>query len=104
MINDLEFAKSWMEARRKSKQKGKIAIKSELFQKGISKEIIEEVISEQTDDSEEELAAQVLEKKMKSWINLDNQSLKKKAYVFLARRGFEYDVVLSAVAKLLEKM
>src|SRR5687767_1120729 len=35
MVNDSEFAKSWANARRRSKNKGKNAIKAELFQKGI---------------------------------------------------------------------
>ncbi len=48
LLNDLEFAKAWVEARRKSKQKGIRAIKAELFQKGIDKEIIEEVVSRQS--------------------------------------------------------
>ena len=36
-----------VEARRKSKLKGKIALQRELYQKGIDREIIEEVVSEQ---------------------------------------------------------
>ena len=86
MVDDLEFAKAWVEARRKSKQKGIRSIKAELFQKGIDKEIIEEVISGQvTGYSEEELAKQALEKKMKYWKNLAPQEFKRKAYEFLTR-------------------
>lgn len=100
MINDLEFAKAWIEARRNSKQKGIKAIKAELFQKGIDKEIIEEVIGGRVAGySEEGLAKQALEKKMKNWRNLDTKELKKKAYEFLLRKGFEYDVVKSVVGE-----
>lgn len=101
MIDDLEFAKAWVEARRKSKQKGIRSIKAELFQKGIDKEIIEEVISGQvTGYSEEELAKQALGKKMKYWKNLAPQEFKRKAYEFLTRKGFEYEVVKEVVSKL----
>lgn len=94
MVNDLEFAKSWVEARRKSKQKGIKAIKQELFQKGIDKEIIEEVVRLQvTGYNEEELAKQALEKKMKYWQNLETLEFKKKAYELLMRKGFDYDIV-----------
>lgn len=104
MVNDLEFAKVWVEARRKSRQKGIRAIKAELFQKGIEKEIIEEVVSGQvTGYSEEELAKQALEKKMRVWKNLDPQKFKQKAYEFLMRRGFEYEVVKGAVEKLIKR-
>ncbi len=102
MLNDEEFAKSWVEAR--SKKKGKIAIKRELFQKGIDREIIEEVISGQvTVDSEAQVAEKILEKKMRIWKNLPPLKFKKKAYEFLMRRGFEYEPVKDIVEKYLKK-
>lgn len=104
MINDARFAKDWVEARRKSKQKGKIALKQELYQKGIDREIIEEVISGQvTVDSDERIAHQALEKKLKSWKNLPDMEAKKKAYEYLMRKGFEYSVVKDVVEKYLKK-
>lgn len=111
MVNDLEFAKAWTEARRKSKQKGIRAIKSELFQKGISKDIIEEVTTrpsfgsrvESLESSEGELARQALEKKMRLWKNLSGQDFKKKAFEFLARKGFDFDLVKETIEKKLQK-
>ncbi len=100
MVNDLEFAKAWTEARRKSKQKGIKAIKAELFQKGIDKEIIEEVTGvESQESSEKDLAKQALEKKLKYWKNLPVLAFRKKAFEFLMRKGFEYDVIKEAVEK-----
>lgn len=100
MLNDLEFAKAWVEARRRSRQKGIRAIKAELFQKGINKEIIEEVVRQQaTGISEEDLAKQALEKKLKVWKNLDPQKFKQKAYEFLMRKGFDYEVVKKVIDK-----
>lgn len=105
MVNDLEFAKAWTEARRKSKQKGIRAIKAELFQKGIDKEIIEEVVRQQaTGNSEEELAREALEKKMRIWKNLESQEFRQKAIEFLLRKGFEYDVVKGVVEKVTRLM
>ncbi len=103
MLNDLEFARAWTEARRRTKQKGIRAIKLELFQKGINREIIEEVVSGESPVSEEELAKQALEKKIRVWRNLEPLEFKKKAYDFLMRRGFEYEVVKRAVEKLEKK-
>lgn len=101
MLNDTEFAKSWIEARRRSKQKGKIALKMELFQKGIDRETVEELLTEQvTGENEEILAAKALEKKMRLWQNLLPQEFKQKATEFLMRRGFEYEVVRPVVEKL----
>ncbi|MBI2085776.1 RecX family transcriptional regulator [Candidatus Daviesbacteria bacterium] len=100
MVHDLEFAKAWVEARRKSKQKGIRAIKAELFQKGIDKEIIEEVTRVESQEfNEEELAKQALEKKMRFWKNLDPLEFKKKAFEFLMRKGFEYEIIKQVIDK-----
>ncbi len=99
LLNDEQFAKAWVEARRKSKKKGKIALKMELYQKGIDHGLIDEALKDSTPESEEELAKQALEKKMRIWKNLPILKFKKKAYEFLMRRGFEYDVVNNVVEK-----
>lgn len=101
MINDLEFAKAWIEARRKSKQKGIRALKMELFQKGIDKEIIDELLVDST--NEEELAKTALEKKIKSWKNLESLETRKKATDFLLRHGFDYSIIKSVIEKELKK-
>lgn len=101
MVNDLEFAKAWVEARRESRQKGIRAIKLELFQKGIDKEIIEEVTAAM--GSEEELAKLALEKKIRFWNNLKSLELKKKAYEFLMRKGFDYEIVKKTIESLIRK-
>ncbi|KKR23766.1 MAG: Regulatory protein RecX, partial [Candidatus Daviesbacteria bacterium GW2011_GWB1_39_5] len=80
------------------------AIKSELFQKGIDKEIIEKVISDtRYEISEEELAKQALEKKIKYWKNLDPKKLYQKSIEFLLRKGFDYEVVKSVIEKVIKK-
>lgn len=103
-LDDVQFAKSWVEARRKSKRKGKIALKAELYQKGIGRELIDEILEEQsTPESEKELALQALEQKIRIWKNLPTLEFKKKAYGFLLRRGFEYEVVKDVIEKLSQK-
>lgn len=109
-INDLEFAKAWVESR--SQKLGLRVIKQELFQKGVDREIIEEVISEQvTIYSEQQTAEKILEKKMRVWKNLPPselsekslRDLKKKAYDFLLRRGFDYEVVKDVIEKFIKR-
>ena len=96
LLDDGQFAKAWVESR--SKKKGLRVIKLELIQKGVSEEIIEEVISNKRQDTnEKETVARLLEKKINSWKNLEPLKLKKKAYEFLMRRGFEYEVVKEVI-------
>lgn len=103
-INDERFAREWVESRRRSKQKGAKAIKLELLQKGIDKEIIEKVVSSQLSDvSEEQIAEKALEKKIKIWQNLEALEFRKKATDFLMRKGFEYEIVKAIVDKFLKK-
>lgn len=93
LINDERFAKAWVESRRRSKQKGIKALKLELWQKGIDREIIEEVTRvESLESSEEQIADKALEKKSRIWKNLDPVEFRKKATDFLMRKGFEYEV------------
>ncbi|MDO8570649.1 MAG: RecX family transcriptional regulator [Candidatus Daviesbacteria bacterium] len=108
MLNDLQFAKLWVEGRRRSKQKGINALKSELFQKGIEKEIIEEVLREESritnqELSEEQLAVKALEKKMRVWKNLPKPEFKKKAISYLMRQGFDYSKIKKLVENVLQK-
>lgn len=104
LLSDKDFAKAWVESRRKTKKKGKIALRQELFQKGIDRAIIDEVTGDMGYEiSEEELAKQALEKKMKIWQALHYLEKKRKAYEFLLRRGFEYEVVKDVVEIILQK-
>ncbi len=102
LINDLEFARSWVEAR--LKKKGMRVILQELYQKGIDKEIIEEVVSGLvTVDSEEKTAQGLLEKKIRVWENLPPLKFRKKASDFLMRRGFQYSLVREVIENFLKK-
>lgn len=102
LLNDEEFAKSWVEVR--SKKKGITAIKAELYKKGISKEIIDRVVSLQSSDiRQEEVAGRLLEKRWSRLHSLPPLERKRKAYEFLLRRGFEYELVKQIVEKLTKK-
>lgn len=102
LLNDEQFARDWVEARRKSKHKGKIALKMELFQKGIDSSIVDEalVIDE---EGERLLAEKAIEKKLRVWRDLEPVKLKRKVIEYLMRRGFEYQVALGVVVKMLKK-
>jgi len=102
LINDSEFAKAWMEAR--SKKYGVNRIRQELYQKGIDREIIDRILNNESRIMDgTEVAEKLIEKKMRSWKNLEQVKLKKKAYDYLIRRGFEFSIIKTVVEKLLEK-
>ena len=99
LINDLEFARLWVTSR--SKKMGPLVLKSELFKKGISKEIIDQVSSVIYQASSQEITAKILiDKKLKRWKNLPKLILRKKAIEFLLRKGFGYGLSKSLVDNL----
>lgn len=101
MIDDLEFAKAWMESR--GKKYGANRIKMELYKKGIDREIIEEVIGGQSIENSALVARKLIDKKLERWKNLPPMELKKKAFDFLLRCGFDYEQVKSIVENILIK-
>lgn len=101
MIDDLEFAKLWVESR--GKKYGVNRIKMELYQKGIDREIIEEVIGGQSIENSALVARKLIDKKLERWKNLPPMELKKKAFDFLLRCGFDYEQVKGIVENILRK-
>ena len=101
MVNDKQFAISWVHSR--SRKYGPQRIKQELYKKGIDKEIIETVISGQVTGYSEEVAQKLLEKRLERWKSLPTLEFKKKAYDYLLRRGFNYEMVKNIVEKYIEK-
>lgn len=95
-IDDREFARWWVEQRTKFKKLSPRIIKSELFQKGIDKEIIAEVIDESEIDPYG-LALESGRKKLPSYKNLDKKIFKEKMSRYLTGRGFDWEVVKKVV-------
>ncbi|MEK7616698.1 MAG: RecX family transcriptional regulator [Patescibacteria group bacterium] len=102
MLDDKQFAIAWMESR--LRKYGSRRIKQELLQKGINREIIAEVVSQQSSVNNQETAEKLLQKKIDRWKNLSPLELKKKSYEYLLRRGFEYEVVKSVIENFFRKM
>ena len=95
-INDLEFANWYIQSRSRSRPRGAILLKLELKKKGVSTEIIENLLQKST--KEIDLAQKALEKKIKRWAKLPPLDLKKKVYQYLASRGFDFETIKEAFA------
>lgn len=93
-INDHSYAQYHINNRVRFKPMAKKMIKYELAQKGISGEIIDSTI-EASCLNELDMATQLLQKKVKSQIAIDEKD-KKRAYNYLLRRGFNFDTINKA--------
>ena len=98
LIDDTKFAQWWVEQRNSFKPRGKRALEMELRMKGIKKEIIREVL-EETEVDEKKIAKELLDKKSYRWKNLPKREARAKMSAFLARKGFNWEVI----EKVLEK-
>lgn len=100
LLDDVEFAKAWVEAR--GTKKGIKVLRAELYKRGIDKEVIEQATGvESLESNQDDAAEKLLIKRLPRWQSLPALDQKRKAIEFLLRRGFEYVVVKKVVAKIL---
>ncbi len=102
-LNDEEFAKWWIEQRTRVKPRADRVIKFELIQKGIDKEMINNLLAEGL-GSDLKKAESLAEIRMKRLKKIDD---KKKVYEklgrFLASKGFNYDIIKEVIDRTFAK-
>lgn len=103
IINDSDFASWWVEQRKNFRPKSQRFLRLELRQKGIDKEIIDQVLASVSAKDEFVLAEKILEKKKNQLAKFSNEEYRKKAFGFLLRRGFSYEVARKVIEKTLIK-
>ena len=92
-VDDLEFARRWVENRRLLKATSARRLKLELQQKKVSSDIIQTVLAEDETD-ERQVLRELVAKKRKQSHYQDDQKL----IAYLARQGFSYDDIKSALS------
>ena len=103
LINDQQFAEWWIEQRLTFRPKGKRALRWELGRKGIAKNIIEKTLLKIKDDKLLELAKKLIIKKLKTEKNISYQKQKQKLFSYLARRGFDFEIIKISVDEIIKK-
>ncbi len=98
-LDDKKFAQNYY---KNHLQRGTLRIRFELRQKGISDEIITELISSIDNDDQLKKAKEVALKWVKNKGNKYQESYKLKQNLLakLSRQGFEYDVIIEAIEDL----
>ncbi len=101
-LNDLVYAKMWIEDRKERKLFGRNRIRSELILKGIDSNLVEEELTKlYLEEDEEGKAFKVAEKQLKKYKEFDNSTKKRKLYRYLANRGFNTEVSIKVCERLL---
>ena len=94
MLNDEAFVRYWVDQRTTFKPRSQIALRAELLKKGVASEAIDTVVTEVDETS---AALQAAQKQMSRWRSLDEAAFRKKAFGFLQRRGFRYEIAQETI-------
>jgi regulatory protein len=93
MLNDLEFARSWVANRRLLRPTSKRKLQQELRAKRVTDEVITEVLDEDETDESDVLKDLVAKKRQQTRYKNDDLKLMQ----YLARQGFNYGDIKSAL-------
>jgi regulatory protein len=98
LLDDLAFARYWVENRETFRPRGALLLRQELRHKGIAEAAIDEVLSEVDEDRSAHSAGV-------QWAarhtQLDDEAFQEKMFGFLRRRGFGYEIIRETVSRLL---
>jgi len=103
-VNDRSFAGFWIESREHFSPRGARALKNELRLKGVDREVVDELVS---DDQDEARAMRAGRKKAMTLLHnpgIDYATFRNRLGSFLQRRGFGYQVVTKIVRDLWEEL
>lgn len=89
LLDDAAFAAYWVEQRESFKPRSQLALRSELQQKGVARELIDDAVALV---DEEQAARRAVEKKLYRWESLPEDEFRQKIGRFLQQRGFSYSI------------
>ena len=95
-LDDEEFARFWLDNRERFRPRSQRALRYELRQKGVSDEIIAQVLEKMDDEAS---AWRAVEGRLSRWMNLPGDEFRQKVVGYLSRRGFDYSTISLTVEK-----
>jgi regulatory protein len=95
LLNDQEFAETWVENRNTFRPRSRRVLSLELRRKGLDDETVEKVLRENVDENV--LAMEAARKYVRRIHSLEWQEFRQKLTGFLGRRGFSYEVCAPVV-------
>jgi regulatory protein len=103
LLDDVAFARFWVENRNACRPRGQQALRSELSQKGISRETIDAVLADTTPDDEHTRALTLARGVLPRYASADYATFQRRLGGYLQRRGFGYDIVRAVLSTLWEE-
>ena len=98
-LDDRDFAGRWVESRQQHRPRSARMLGRELAQKGVDREVIAQTLEEAGIDELGDARA-LAEKKWPSLAGLDAPTRQRRLAGFLARRGYDYDIIRRVIEAL----
>ncbi|TLM82324.1 regulatory protein RecX [Pseudarthrobacter sp. NamE5] len=106
LINDAEFADMWVRSRAQSRKLARSALRRELADKGIDQETAAAALEQLSDADEEAAARQLVERKIRPGLDLqdraDRDKVARRLASMLARKGYQPSQAFRIVNEVLE--
>ncbi|MEJ5285970.1 MAG: hypothetical protein CH6_4067 [Candidatus Kapaibacterium sp.] len=100
-LDDKKFAKDYLQFALKQKKYSLLRIKNNLFQKGLSKDVIDEVLRDlQVDSQEFENAMNLALKKFQQLVRMNKDNPVQKVAQYLYSKGFSWEMINKVVEEL----
>ncbi len=93
LVDDEGFSNWWVDQRITFKPRGKLLLRKELFEKGVSSEVIDKVLAGYGEEDELEWARKLYTKRKTRYSDLEPQERRKRLSALLSRRGFSWDII-----------
>jgi regulatory protein len=93
LMDDKALASELFSFSTENKHLGKRGIRMFMTERGISKELIDKILSKHSFEMEEKAAKEFLDNKLRTLQNYPNNVIKQRIWSMLQRRGFSFDVM-----------
>jgi regulatory protein len=99
-VDDVAFARFWVENRAEFRPRGARMVESELRSKGVDREVVREALAQDDLAPPEEQAYRVASKAARRLAGESEGEFRRHLFAYLGRRGFDYDIVSTVTKRL----
>lgn len=102
LVDDVAFAKAWVESRQAGRGLSRRALARELHRKGVDAETVTDSLTSVDDEAEYDAAHALVTKKLRSTRNADSRARWRQLVGLLARRGYSPGLAMRVVGDVLK--
>jgi len=97
LVNDAEFARLWVESRRRSRGSAPRVLRQELMEKGVEPELIDACLVDISADEQRSDARRLVDSKLRSVARFDEATQVRRLVNLLVRRGYSPSTAFEVV-------